>query len=251
MEMAIFLVVLVSLFGAAMAGILSAPLIPQNHLGAASKDVIYAVMNVVALLAAVVLGLLTLAAKDSFDTRDREWREALADIVLLDRVLAEYGPEAAPTRELLQSAVKAKKSQLEVLSARLAEDPSKSLIVGIEQVQRSLLALSPATEAQRFVRERALDIGGDIAKARWFLLEDIDSTVPIPFLLVLVSWLVIIFFSYGLFAERNSTVIMIFFFSAVSLAASVYLILDMDDSLGGPIAISMAPLSRTLDQLGQ
>ena len=175
----------------------------------------------------------------------------MADIVLLDRVLAEYGPEAAPTRELLQSAVKAKKSQLEVLSARLAEDPSKSLIVGIEQVQRSLLALSPATEAQRFVRERALDISGDIAKARWFLLEDIDSTVPIPFLLVLVSWLVIIFFSYGLFAERNSTVIMIFFFSAVSLAASVYLILDMDDSLGGPIAISMAPLSRTLDQLGQ
>jgi len=251
MEMTIFLVVLASLFGAAIVGILAAPMIPENHLGAASKDVIYAVMNVVALLSAVVLRLLTLSAKDSFDTRDREWRQALADIVLLDRTLAEYGPEAAATRELLQSAVKMKQAQIELLSPRIAEQPTTSLIVGIEQVQKSLLGLKPATEAQRLVKERALDISGDIAKARWFLLEDSDSTVPIPFLLVLVSWLVIIFFSYGLFAERNFTVIMIFFFSAISLAASIYLILDMDDSLGGPIAISMAPLSRTLDQLGQ
>lgn len=251
METTIFLLVLASLFGAAVAGILAAPMIPQNHLSAASKDVIYAIMNVVALLSAVVLGLLTLSAKDSFDTRDREWRQALADIVLLDRTLAEYGPESAATRELLQSAVKMKQAQIKGLSIRIAEKPTTSLIVGIEQVQRSLLGLTPSTEAQRLVKERAIDISVDIAKARWFLLEDSDSTVPIPFLLVLVSWLVIIFFSYGLFAERNFTVIMIFFFSAISLAASIYLILDMDDSLGGPIAISMAPLSRTLDQLGQ
>jgi hypothetical protein len=251
MEMTVFLLVLASLFGAAVAGILAAPMIPESHLSAASKDVIYAVMNVVALLAAVVLGLLTLSAKDSFDTRDREWRQALADIVLLDRTLAEYGSEAAATRELLQSTVKIKQAQIEVLSPRIAEKPTTSLIVGIEHVQKSLLGLTPSNEAQRLVKERAIDISGDIAKARWFLLEDIDSTVPIPFLLVLVAWLVIIFFSYGLFAERNFTVIMIFFFSAMSLAASIYLILDMDDSLGGPIAISMAPLSRTLDQLGQ
>ena len=111
--------------------------------------------------------------------------------------------------------------------------------------------LSPTTDAQRLVKSRALDIGGDIAKARGFLMENVDSTVPVAFLAILVFWLAFIFFSYGLFAEGNATVISVLLLCALSLAGSVYLIFEMDNSLEGPISISTAPLKRALEYLGR
>lgn len=244
----IFIVVLACLFGAAMLGILSAAALPQRHLNGSSKDVIYAFMNVIALLAAVVLGLLTYAAKTSFDSKDAEWKHAAANIVLLDRVLAHYGPEAKGTRELLREVVSKKLAQLEDTEANTSNKP---IIVRLEEVQDDLRALLPASEAQRLVQSRALEISGDIARARWFLVEEVESSVPLAFLLILVLWLMIIFFSYGLFAEKNATVISVIFFCAASLAGSIYLVMDMDDWLEGPISISIAPLSRALEQLGQ
>jgi hypothetical protein len=251
MPVVVFLVVLACLLGAAVGGLYSARLLPQHHLSAATKDVIYAFMNLIALLAAVVLGLLIFAAKTSYDTKDMEWKHASANIVLLDRALAHYGPEAAAARDLLKAAVSRKLAQLESKPAGQLSSGSRPLVAGIEEVQDAVRNLSPTTDAQRLSRSRALDIGGDIAKARWFLIENVDSTVPLAFLAVLVFWLAFIFFSYGLFAERNATVISVLVLCALSLAGSVYLIFEMDNYMQGPISISTAPLKRAIENLGQ
>ncbi len=250
MPMVVFFVVFACLMGAAVGGLYCARLLPRHHLSAASKDVIYAFMNLIALLAAVVLGLLIFAAKTSYDTKDMEWKHASANIILLDRVLAHYGPEAAAARDLLKAAVSRKLAQLESNPAGQSSG-SRPLVAGIEEVQDAVGKLSPTTEAQRLVKSRALDIGGDIAKARWFLMENVDSTVPVAFLAILVFWLAFIFFSYGLFAEGNATVISVLLLCALSLAGSVYLIFEMDNSLEGPISISTAPLKRALEYLGR
>jgi hypothetical protein len=151
-------------------------------------------MNLIALLTAVVLGLLTFAAKTSFDTKDMEWKHASANIVLLDRALAHYGPEAVAARDLLKAAVSRKLAQLESRPAGQSSSAGGPLVAEIEEVQDAVRNFSPTTDAQRLVKSRALDIGGDIAKARWFLIENVDSTVPLAFLAVLVFWLAFIFF---------------------------------------------------------
>ena len=53
-------------------------------------------------MTAMVLGLLTASAKDSFDSVDTAVKHTAIDILPLDRVLARYGPE---TKEIRTAAV--------------------------------------------------------------------------------------------------------------------------------------------------
>ena len=83
------------------------------------------------------------------------------------------------------------------------------------------------------------------------MFQQIGSTIPTPFLVILFFWITIIFISFGLFARPNATVIASLFVCALSVSAAVYLILDMDQPFGGLIQVSSAPLSDALSHLGQ
>ncbi len=246
MPILIFFVVLACTFGATVIALYCASSLPKEHLTGTSKEVIHAFMAVVALLAAVILGLLMYAAKTAFDNKDAEFRHATAKLVLLDRVLVHYGPEVANARKQLRAAVERKLAEAEP-RPKVSKQGGFAVI---ELVQDELRSLTPANDSQRWLQKRALDLSGEIAESRWFLVEDLDSTMPIPFLVVLIFWLALIFFCYGLFAPRNITVLTISFLCAVSLAASVYLVLEMDNSLDGPIRISVEPLRKALDLMG-
>lgn len=246
MPVAVFFIVLAVILGATALGLYLGRILPKHHVSEGSKEIIHAFMEVNALLAAVVLGLLTFSAKTSFDTKDLEWKHASAKIILLDRLMDQYGPETAEARKHLRATVAKKIAQ-----AERSGGAETNLVVRLDDVQLQLASLSPATDGQRWLKHKALDISNDISQARWFLLDEIDSTMPLPFLAVMVFWLALIFFSYGLFTPRNMTVLAVVFLCAVSLAASVFLIMEMDRSMEGLITISIDPLRETLAELGK
>ena len=64
-------------------------------------------------------------------------------------------------------------------------------------------------------------------------------------------WLAVIFTSFGLFAPRSPIVTAALFVAALSVAGSIYLILEMDQPYSGLIKISSAPVRAALQQLGQ
>lgn len=209
-------------------------------------------MAMVATLAALVVGLLIASAKSSFDSKDGELRGAAARAVLLDRTMAEYGPETGEARNLFRQMVETKINQFwpkestgNVDADAIGRGP------GIEIVQRKLLDLAPQNDAQRWLKSTALQIGGNIAEARWLVVEQAGSSIQWPFLAILVFWLAIIFTSFGLFAPWNGSVITALFVCALSVAGSIYLIVEMDQSYGGLIKISSAPLRAVLDQLSR
>ena len=72
-----------------------------------------------------------------------------------------------------------------------------------------------------------------------------------PFLVMVVFWLTIIFTSFGLFSPRNATVIAVFLVCSLSAAGSLYLILELDNPSKGLIKVSSAPLHKALAHLGQ
>ena len=59
------------------------------------------------------------------------------------------------------------------------------------------------------------------------------------------------FGSFGLAAPRNATVITVFVISALSVAAAVFLILELDGPFDGIIKISSGPFSHALANLGR
>ena len=91
----------------------------------------------------------------------------------------------------------------------------------------------------------------DLGRTRVLLFEQLGSSIPVPFLVVLVFWLSIIFASFGVFAPRNATVVAAFFVCALSVSGAIFLILELDQSFEGLLQVSSAPLRATLAQLGQ
>ena len=79
--------------------------LPEHHLSEDSQDVVRLGVGLIATISALVLGLLIAAAKTSFDTQSTQITQITADFILLDSLLAEYGPEARPIREQMRSLI--------------------------------------------------------------------------------------------------------------------------------------------------
>ena len=79
-------------------------------------------------------------------------------------------------------------------------------------------------------------LAADVGRMRLLLFENLGASIPVPFLMVLVFWLCIIFASFGLFAPRNATVITVLCVCALSVAGAIFLILEQDRSFEGAAA---------------
>ena len=204
----------------------------------------------IATMSALVLSLLIASAKSAFDTRSNQLVQASADIILLDDVLARYGPETKDARSLLQRSVAATVERFWPAQGggAITIDARAS---PVEALYDKIQALSPQSDAQRALRSQAETMALDVGRTRLLLFEHLGTSIPVPFLVILVFWLCIIFASFGLFAPRNATVIAVLCVCALSVSGAIFLILELDRSFEGMLQVSGAPLRAALAQLGR
>jgi len=86
------LVVLVAVFASGLLGLYLRSFLPVQHLQEDSIGMVRLCTGVIATLAALVLGLLVASAKANYDRVNDDVSHAAASVVLLDRTLAQYGP---------------------------------------------------------------------------------------------------------------------------------------------------------------
>jgi Na+/H+ antiporter NhaC len=245
-------IVLACAFGGAMFGLFLGRVLPKHHLTAESKEAVKLVTGMIATLAALVLGLLVSSAKGSFDSVGEELRQTASQVILLDRVLGQYGAEAKELRIVVRRQYAAMVEQ--IFSADQGERlkaTAPQRVDPIEDIENRIGQLVPTNDAQRELRSRALQIGGDLAKMHWSLIEHAGSSIPLPFLAVLVSWLTAIFAAFGLFSPRNATVITALFIGSLSVSTAIYLIVALDRPLVGVTSMSSDPMRNALQHLGQ
>ncbi len=248
-SIALALITFAVVFGGALLGIALRAVLPQNELNADSKDVVKLGVGLIATMAALVLGLLIASAKSSFDTQNSELTEMASRVVLLDRVLAHYGPETKEARDELRNSVVRSFNWISSKDTAGASqfEPSASGEVLYDKIQ----GLSPKDDVQRSIQAQALSILVGLGQTRWLIAEQRISSVSTPLLLVLIFWLIIIFVSFGLFAPRNATVLVSLLVSALSVSGAIFLILEMYSPYAGLIRVSSAPLRAALTHLGQ
>jgi hypothetical protein len=200
-------------------------------------------------MTALLLGLVTASAKGSFDSQDTAVKTAAANIMTLDRHLARYGSETRPIRDELRDVVAAR---LETTWGR--SNPKRTMAETTElaeAIENQILALAPNTEEQRWFKGQALSLAEDVLRTRWRVLESVSGSDSTTFLPVVISWLALTFLSFGLFAPRNATVLVSLLVASLSVAAAVYLLLELDTPYSGSIMVSSAPLRYALEHLGQ
>ena len=241
-------VTFVFVFGAALMGSYLRDRLPPPHLSKESQDVVRLGMGLVATMTALLLGLVTAAARSSYDVQDTAIKSSAVNLLTLDRHLAHYGPDTRPTRDLLRSAVE---FRLATTWGEGAGGFSSTLsTAAIEDIQNQILALPARDDAERFLKTEALKLSEEVVKTRWRLLGT-GSSIPRGFLAVVIFWLAMTFASFGLYAPRNATVIGVLLIAAVSVALALFLIVELDGPFDGFIKISSAPVRFALDNFGK
>jgi len=227
-------------------------LVPGHHLNADSKDAVKVGAGMISMMAALVLGLLVSSAKSNFDSANAAITQGGAKVILMDRLLSNYGPEAKEVREELRRGVAAAIEMLwpEESSTDLSLNAFERA-TAMEKLLEKLRGLRPHTEAQRALQAQAQALGNEILLSRWVQIEQAQIPLPLPFLVILLFWLTLLYTSFGLLAPRNATVITSMFLGALALATAMFLIVEMNHPMAGALKVSSGPMRKALEHLGR
>jgi hypothetical protein len=235
-----------------LGGMLLSAVLPEHHLNKDSKDTVKLGVGLIATITALVLGLVIASVKSSFDDLSIAVKRTAAEILTLDRTLARYGPETKEIREHLRNVVGQR------LEMTWPQDSSESIRLdapdiarGTEQLVDQIQGLSPQNDNQRWLKTRALDLAESLLSARWIVVSSLGTSVPRPFLGILIFWLTVTFACFGLVAPRNATVVAVLMICAFSVAGAMFLILEMDVPFGGLIQVSAEPLRNAYTRINQ
>ena len=239
------LISLCFILGGTLIGVWLRSRLPQHHLSKESESVVKLGVGLIATLSALVLGLLIASAKSTYDTKVSEVNQITANIILIDQLLAEYGPDARPAREQLRSGVEGMVHKLwnDENEKSQAFTPTAASV----ETWRLVRSLPTQTEAQRGLSGQITEAATRLSQLRLLLFAQSGGSIPTPFLVILVFWLAIIFASFSLFGPMNTTVLAFTFLFAVSAAGAIFLIYELDNPFTGMLQISRTGM---LDALG-
>ena len=220
-----------------------------------SRDVVKLGTGLIATLTALVLGLLIASAKSSFDAQGSAfsrcqpiWSSSTVPWRSMDPRPRKPGRRhcgflVAATIDRLWLPQTVRKLPGWTIEGSQSTEPLSSI---------EIRTLTPKkNDGQRGLQSQALQIGAELTRTRWLLNEETESSIPRPFLVVVVFWLAVIFTSFGLFAPPNPIVITSLLICALSVGGAMFLIVDLDQPFGGLIQISGNSLRNALSQLGQ
>jgi len=224
------------------------PKLSARHRDDDTNTVVRLVANIFVVMTSLVFGLMINSAKNTFETIDANMHGYATSLIIFDRTLRAYGE---PTQDAharvvnyLEHAIANPFRGDEALQHRNSEAARY-----LDDIGKSLGAIKPV---DRFHETQLADIRQQyhaLIEQRWKIVEQSEGAIPGPLIGMLVAWLTLIFASFGYRAPRNPMVIGMFTMSSLLIAASVYLVLDMDIPFHGPIQISDEPLRRALAEM--
>ena len=239
-------------FIAALIGMALYVKLPDRLLNAESRDLVKLVMGLIASMSALVLSLLIASANTSRDQQISQMKVLSANLILLDRTLELYGPDAKAARDGLHDVVWKTHDLIwssdGVRPEKLdAPETQRSARSDIERLQQ----LSPRTDDERAIKSRALQEADAVSQTRLLMFMELGGPISWPFLAVLVFWVSMLFLGFGLCARLNATVTLAHFVGALSVAGAIFLVLELNDPYHGLMRISDEPLRNAMAQMGR
>ena len=246
----ILIISLGAMIGGAAIGSWVRDRLPEHHLADRPAGVIKSGMGLISTLAALILGLLISTAKISYDSTASQVSQIASDLVLLDQLLSEYGPSASVAREALRDQSHALANTIWAAAGK----PQHHAFATSDAWRRFSIAmdgLPNSTDQQRNLRKQIDEVLSRAAQARIRLFSESGSTLPMPFLLLVVFWLTIIFAGYSILGEMNLTVKVFVLLFALSSAGALFLISELNSPFSGLLRLSPVQISQALAPLSK
>jgi hypothetical protein len=238
------------LFGGALLGLHFSPFLSASELKEDTKLHLRTGVGLLTSMFALLLSLQLSSAKTSFDIQEQDVALLASKAVMLDRILAHYGPEAQKARESLRD------NLIDLLNhvwpKNRLEGPTwaPENNGGIEFYNR-IQELSPKDENQRSERVLALGMAIELGQMRWKSASRVRSSTAVPLFFVEVAWATIIFATFGLLAPRNIVVVVSLAICASAVSGGFFLIVELNRPFSGLLHASGAPLREALKYLAR
>jgi hypothetical protein len=234
--------------------------LPVVHRNRDTLDFARVVSALLVTFTALVLSLLLSTVNGDFRRVETDLRKYGAMITELDGELRAIGPDADDVRVLLK-----RYTAIAIASTWPSEPPPPgvdpndvklsaevdSVVLGdlLRQAETGIRRLDPSSPEARRAQSTALARMSALLDQRGCLIGEAHTTLPVPLLVILLAWLVIVFCGFGMTAPANATSLVAIGLVAVSVAAAFFVILELDGPLDGVIQVSSEPLRRTLMHL--
>ncbi len=242
------------IFAGAVLGMCLRCALPEEQLGPETKDVLRLATGLVVTMTALVLGMLVSTANSSYQNRKNQLSEMASDFVVVDHLLGTYGSETHAIRLEMRNLVQHSLERIWLDETPQSQSTSQgSQLRPTEDSQvfyEKLEALSPKSESQVAIKASAISSSVGLRRTYWLMfLESEQSSLSFPLLVVVVSWLTAIFFSFGLFAPPSRVVIVTLVVCALSVSAAIFIIMAMYTPFRGVMQISPSPIRDALIQM--
>ncbi|MGC1379763.1 MAG: hypothetical protein WA814_01925 [Candidatus Baltobacteraceae bacterium] len=242
------LIAFLCLFTGALLGMGLRRALPDHHLSPESRHLLEIGLGIIGTMAGLVLGLLVASATTSYNAQRSEILDASSKVVLLDRILAHYGPEAEPARRVLRATIE--RTLERIWPDEPTRAPQLSPSFRSEALFETVEDLVPRNDLQRSLKPAATDLVVSLGQIRWLIYEQSGSTVSLPLLILLVFWFTITFVGFGLFAPRNATTIAALALCALAVSGAIFITVAMYKPFEGVVRIPSTSLREALVQLG-
>jgi hypothetical protein len=224
--------------------------LPADVLEGGSKEAIRLGAGFLSTLAALVIGLMIASAKNSYDTQNTNIRQLGTNVVLVDQMLIKYGTAANEARRLLRETIPSAATRIwqESVAGNNAGSTFALSRTG-EGFYNAIEGLKPVNDEQVSLKARIIQITTEMGRTRLLVFTQNDNAIPVPFFIVLVFWLAVIFASFSLLAEPNLIVIASILLFAVSVSSALFLIVDLSQPFEGLMQITNHHLRMALPKI--
>ncbi len=237
-------------FAAGLVGLYLHRLLPEQHSVDKARDMIGAVIGLVTLLLALVLGTLIGNTYYFSATQQSELQSLAVHSLLLDKALAQYGPETKPVRDRLKEGLV---RNYETFWQGGDADPERLTIgtamAGLGPLGDYLDSLDPKTPEQKRAVSAAAASFAPFQQTRLLMSLQLATPFSRPLLTIVNAWSLFLFCGFGLLSKKNATTLAALAFGAFAVASAVFLILELSQPYTSVFRISPAALVQTIEAI--
>jgi hypothetical protein len=235
-------------FGSGLVGLYLQKRLPEHHMSGGSKDMILAVIGLVSLLLALVLGTLVGKTYEFFTTQKSELETMASRVLLVDQALVQYGPEAKLARDKLKEAVT---QSYDLFWRGVDSDPAQLKVdVALTRwraMTNFLNTLDPETAVQKEALAAAKLNLGLMEQTRLLMSLQLSSSVAWSLVISVTGWSMFLFCGFGVRSGTNPTTIATLALGAISVASAMFLILDLSQPYSGLFRIPPSAMEQTIE----
>jgi hypothetical protein len=238
-------------FGASVVGMALQWVVPAQYLTDA-KGTVGAMVGLVTLLLALVLGLLVFTAFSVFKDQQAEAQSLGPVVIELDVILEQYGPEALRGRVGLREALgRSRKRFFGDVKRGPQAHTFEETRATMHWMNTYFDSLQPSTERQRHLLTSARDLAKNFAQTQMLMARQLANPFPPYVLVVVVCWAAALFLGNGLVATPNAVTVGAHLAGAIAIASAIFLILELSQPYTGVIRLSPAGVDRLVQVLGE